>query len=137
VSTPRDILIAAASAVVSAAVTVGITSGAPLFLRAYKNRRHEPKKAHRKFCLDQAQWFYDRAEKLRVLRAQLAFEPPRDRFQLSLYLSKLDHDDQQWTMKITDLHVLANAASDKAEECDENGREAERNAEEVDSKIYW
>jgi hypothetical protein len=137
VSTPRDILIATVSAVVSAAVTVGITQGAPLLLRVYKNRRIEPKKAHRKFCLDQAQWFYDRAEKLRAFCAQLAFDPPRDKFQLSLYLSKLDHDDRQWAMKITDLQVLANAASDKAAECDENGREAERNAGEVESKIYW
>jgi hypothetical protein len=128
---------AAIGGAAGAVVTLAITQGLPLLWKAYKTRRIAPKKAHRQFCLDQAQWFYDRAEKLRGLCQLLAFDPPGDKFRLSLYLSKLDRHDQQWTMGITDLQVLANAASEKAIECEQNAHESERNAEEVDRKISF
>jgi hypothetical protein len=122
---------------VGAVVALVIREGLPRAWNAYKTRRVGPKKAHLQFCLDQAQWFYNRAEKLTGLCVQLAFDPPSDKFRLSLYVSKLDRDDQKWAMRITDLQVLAKAASEKATECEEMGRESERNAEEVESKIYW
>lgn len=92
---------------VGAVVTLAITKGLPLLWCAYGKRYIDPKRAHQEVFLEQADWFEERASKLAVFRFDLTHGPEPDKFKLAQLVSKLDRKDKEWTMKETDINLLA------------------------------
>jgi hypothetical protein len=119
--------------IVGAVVAFALREGTPLLWKAYKNRRIEPKKAEQQYLLDVAAWFADRAKRLNALQWQLLNHPDVDKWQLATLVSKLDRDDQQWAMRITDVELLRKRAIEKATECEDNAADSARNAGYIDT----
>jgi hypothetical protein len=128
---------AVVTAAVTAALTLAITQGVPLLWKAYKNRYVEPKEAHRQLLLDQANWYNDRAEKLAAFRFQLGRDGAPDRFKLAEYVSRLDPMDREWAMKQTDIGLLRKLAEQKGAECQDNGSDAARWADNIVTKVLF
>jgi hypothetical protein len=102
---------------VGAFATLAITKGLPLLYYAYEKRYIDPKKAHQQVFLEQGECFEERAAKLAVFRFELTHGPEPDKFKLAQLVSKLDPTDREWTIKETDITLLAMYAVEKAAQC--------------------